>query len=63
MQKELVAKITEMLQAIPAHSDWDIEIVGIDPTIEGLKVVYKVVYSDKRSPIQRMVKKIKYCDL
>ena len=27
MQKELVIKITEMLQAIPAHSDWDIEIV------------------------------------
>ena len=48
-----------MLQAIPAHLDWDIEIVGIDPTIAGLKVVYR----DKRSPIQRMVKIIKYCDL
>lgn len=59
MQKELVVKTTEILQAIPAHSDWDIEIVGIDPTIEGLKVVYR----DKRSPIQRMVKTIKYCDL
>ena len=59
MQKELVVKITKMLQAIPAHSDLDIEIVEIDTAIEGLKVVY----SDKRSPIQRMVKKIKYCDL
>ena len=50
MQKELVAKIAKMLQAIPAHSDWDIEIVGIDPVDTGLKVVYR----DKRSPIQRM---------
>ena len=59
MQKELVIKIIGMLQAIPAHSDWDIEITGIDPTIAGLKVVYR----DKRSPVQRMVRVIKYCDL
>ena len=59
MQKELVNKITEMLQAIPAHADWDIEIVGIDPTIAGLKVVYR----DQKNPIQRMAKTIKYCDL
>ena len=59
MQKELVVKIIEMLQAIPAHSDWDIEITGIDPVVTGLKVVYR----DKRSPIQRMVRVIKYCDL
>ena len=59
MQKELVVKIIEILQAIPAHSDWDIEIAGIDPTIAGLKVVYR----DKRSTVQRMVKVIKYCDL
>ena len=59
MQKELVIKITEMLQAIPAHSDWDIEIAGIDPTIAGLKVVYR----DRKNPIQRMAKTIKYCDL
>ena len=59
MQTELVVKITEILQDIPAHSDWDIEIVGIDPTIAGLKVVYR----DKRSPVQRMVRVIKYCDL
>ena len=59
MQKKLIKKITEMLQAIPAHSDWDIEIVGIDPVDTGLKVVYR----DKRSPIQRLAKVIKYCDL
>ena len=59
MQKELVAKITEMLQAIPAHSDWDIEVVGIDPTIAGLKVVYR----DRKNPIQRMARVIRYCDL
>ncbi len=59
MQEELVAKITEMLQAIPAHSDWDIEITGIDPVVTGLKVVYR----DRKNPIQRMVKTIKYCDL
>ena len=59
MQKELVIKITEMLQAIPAHSDWEIEITGIDPVVSGLKVVYR----DKRSPIQRIARVIKYCDL
>ena len=59
MQKELVVKITEMLQAIPAHSDWDIEITGIDPVVTGLKVVYR----DRKNPIQRMSKTIKYCDL
>ena len=59
MQKELVIKITGMLQAIPAHSDWDIEITGIDPTIAGLKVVYR----DRKNPIQRMARTIKYCDL
>ena len=59
MQKELVIKITEMLQAIHAHSDWDIEITGIDPVVTGLKVVYR----DRKNPIQRMAKTIKYCDL
>ena len=59
MQKELVVKITEMLQAIPAHSDWDIEIVGIDPVDTGLKVVYR----DRKNPIQRLARVIKYCDL
>ena len=59
MQKKLRRKIIEILQAIPAHSDWDIEVVGIDPTIAGLKVVYR----DRKDPIQRMAKVIKYCDL
>ena len=59
MQKKLRNKITEMLQTIPAHSDWDIEIVGIDPVDTGLKVVYR----DRKNPIQRLAKVIKYCDL
>ena len=59
MQKELVIKIAEMLQAIPAHFDWDIEITGIDPVVTGLKVVYR----DRKNPIQRMARTIKYCDL
>ena len=59
MQKELVVKIIEILQAIPAYSDWDIEITGIDPVVTGLKVVYR----DRKNPIQRMSKTIKYCDL
>ena len=59
MQKELVIKITEMLQAIPVHANWDIEITGIDPVVTGLKVVYR----DGKNPIQRMAKTIKYCDL
>lgn len=59
MQKKLRNKITEMLQAIPAHSDWDIEVVGIDPVDTGLKVVYR----DRKNPIQRLARVIKYCDL
>lgn len=59
MQKKLRNKITEMLQAIPAHSDWDIEVVGIDPVDTGLNVVYR----DRKNPIQRLARVIKYCDL
>ena len=59
MQKKLRNKIVEMLQAIPAHADWDIEIVGIDPVDTGLKVVYR----DRKDTIQRMARVIRYCDL
>ena len=59
MQKKLRNKITEMLQAIPAYSGWDIEILGIDPVDTGLKVVYR----DRKEPIQRMARVIRYCDL
>lgn len=59
MQKKLRNKISKMLQAIPAHLDWDIEIVGIDPVDTGLKVVYR----DRKDPIQRMARVIRYCDL
>lgn len=59
MQKKLRNKIVEMLRAIPAHADWDIEIVGIDPVDTGLKVVYR----DRKDTIQRMARVIRYCDL
>ena len=36
MNTELVNKITSMLQAIPAHAKWDIEIIGIQPVLEGI---------------------------
>ena len=59
MEKELVMKITGMLQVIPAHAEWNIDIVGIQPTIDGLYVVYR----NSDSPIQRFARLIKYCEL
>lgn len=41
MNTELANKITSMLQAIPAHAKWDIEIIGIQPVLEGLYIVYR----------------------
>lgn len=38
MNTELANKITSMLQAIPAHAKWDIEIIGIQPVLEGLYI-------------------------
>ena len=58
MEKELVMKITGMLQVIPAHASWNINIAGIQPTIDGLYVVYR-----DSNTIQRMAKLIKYSEL
>ena len=59
MNTELANKITSMLQAIPAHAKWDIEIIGIQPVLEGLYIVYR----DRENPIHRDVILIEYCDL
>lgn len=48
MNTELANKITSMLQAIPAHAKWDIEIIGIQPVLEGLYIVYR----NRENPIQ-----------
>lgn len=59
MNTELVNKITSMLQAIPAHANWDIEIIGIQPTLEGLYIVYH----NRENPIQRIARLIEYSKL
>lgn len=56
MNTELANKITSMLQAIPAHAKWDIEIIGIQPVLEGLYIVYH----NRENPIQRIARLIKY---
>ena len=57
MNTELANKITSMLQAIPAHAKWDIEIIGIQPVLEGLYI------HNRENPIQRIARLIKYCEL
>lgn len=59
MDKNLVIKITSMLQAIPEYAEWDIEIIGIQPTLEGLGIVFR----NKENPIQRVVELIEYYKL
>lgn len=59
MNTELANKITSMLQAIPAHAKWDIEIIGIQPVLEGLYIVYR----NRENPIQGVARLIKYCEL
>ena len=59
MQKELVMKITSILQAIPEHAEWNIEIIDIQPVIDGLYIVYR--NSDDYN--QRAARLIEYCNL
>lgn len=59
MNTEPADKITSMLQAIPAHAEWDIGIIGIQPVLEGLYIVYH----NRENPIQRIARLIKYCEL
>lgn len=58
MSTALVQKITGMLQEYPAHTDWDIEILDIQPRMDGLFVVYR-----NKGAIQRLARLLKYRSL
>lgn len=58
MDKSLVTKISSMLQAIPVHAKWDIEIIDIQPTLKGLCVIYR-----NKENIQRFARLIEYSKL
>ena len=58
MSTALVQKITGILQKYPAHADWDIEIIDIQPRMDGLFVVYR-----NKGFIQRLARLIKYRSL